>query len=60
MCFWTCNEKNGVMMINLAGFFIGSLLVVLGLIIYLVDFFKPFVLHYRYRKMMQQLNDEDF
>jgi uncharacterized membrane protein len=48
------------MMINLAGFFIGSLLVVLGLIIYLVDFFKPFVLHYRYRKMMQQLNDEDF
>jgi hypothetical protein len=48
------------MMINLAGFFIGSLLVVLGLIIYLVDFFKPFVLHYRYKKMMQKLNDEDF
>ena len=48
------------MMINLAGFFIGFLLVVLGLIIYLVDFFKPFVLHYQFRKMMQKLNDEGF
>jgi hypothetical protein len=47
-------------MIDLAGFFIDSLVVALGLIIYLVDFFKPFVLHYKYRKMMQRLNNEDF
>ena len=47
-------------MINLAGFFIGYWLVALGLIIYLVDFFKPFVLHYQFRKMMQKLNDEVF
>jgi hypothetical protein len=47
-------------MINLAGFFVGSLLVSVGLIIYLVDFFKPFILHSKYRKMMQRLNDEDF
>jgi hypothetical protein len=30
------------------------------LIIYLVDFFKPFVLYYQFRKMMQKLNDEGF
>jgi len=47
-------------MISLASFFIGSLVVALGLIIYLVDFFKPFVLHYQFRKMMQKLNDEVF
>ncbi len=48
------------MMINLAGFFVGSLLVALALLIYLVDFFKPFVLHYQFRKMMQKLKDEEF
>jgi len=47
------------MLLNLAGFFIGFLLVALGLIIYLADFFKPFILHYEYRKMMRRLNDED-
>jgi hypothetical protein len=47
-------------MLNLVGFLITSLLVALGLILYLVDLFKPFILYYQYRKMMQRLNDEDF
>jgi len=47
-------------MLNSVGFLISSLVVALGLILYLVNLLKPLMLHYQYRKMMQRLYDEDF
>ncbi len=47
-------------MFNLVNLLVASLVVGLGLIIYIVDFFKPFLLHREYRNLMRKLYENDF